>query len=345
MKLEAKELASSYQEEPSTNQSADSLPLVTVVIPTYNSAQYIGETLKSVLNQEYPRLEVIVVDDGSTDNTKDAVDAFDSNRVTYLYQANSGGPARPRNKGIQQARGRYIALIDSDDIMLPGKIERAVRMLVRDPQLGLVFTDFVKFDEMIGQYPGAHLDTYHNFSKLPKKQVEESEYIILAEAAYNALISENYIGLSGVVMPQEVFSRIGIFDESLSGPEDYDMWLRITSAYDIGFIDMIGHRYRIRPDSLTSSGGDKFLSHLSRVMQKQLGRSLPDATRENIRKKLAYQLWELGYYYQLSEETILARRYYALSIRQGCFWLPCKGLLTTLLPPNLLRTLKKLRGY
>jgi glycosyltransferase involved in cell wall biosynthesis len=345
MKQEAKELASSYQEEPSTDQSDYSLPLVTVVIPTYNCAQYIGETLESVLNQDYPRLEVVVVDDGSTDNTQDVVRAFDPKRVTYLHQANSGGPAKPRNRAIQEARGRYIALIDSDDIMLPGKIKRAVAMLSHEPQLGLVFTDFVKIDEVHGQYPGAFLDTYEYFRKLPKKQVAESQYVIRADSAYDGLISENYIGLSSVVMPKEVFSRIGIFDESLSGPEDFDMWLRITSAYDIGFIDMIGHRYRVRPESITSRGSGKLIPHKIRLLQKQLGRSLPDATRKKVRKYLACQLWELGYYHQLSEETTLARRYYALSIREGRFWLPCKGLLTTLLGTNLLRTLKKLRGY
>jgi glycosyltransferase involved in cell wall biosynthesis len=298
-----------------------------------------------VLNQEYPRLEVIVVDDGSTDNTKDVVKAFDSNRVTYLYQANSGGPSGPRNNGIQQARGRYIALIDSDDIVLPGKIERAVRLLVQEPQLGFTFTNFVKFDATNGQCSRASLDTYEYFRKLPKKQVAESEYIIRADAAYDGLISENYIGLSGVVMPKEVFSRIGIFDESLLAVEDFDLWLRITSAYDIGFIDMIGHRYRMRNDNITSQGSGKLIPYRMRVLQKQLGRSLPDATRKKVRKQIAYLLWAFGYYHQLSEETTLARRYYALSIREGRFWLPCKGLLTTLLGTNLLRTLKKLRGY
>lgn len=344
MKREAKEMTSSYREEPSTEQSDYSLPLVTVVIPTYNCAQYIGETLKSVLSQEYSRLEVIVVDDGSTDNTKDVVKTFDSNRVTYLYQANSGGPSGPRNKGIQQARGRYIALIDSDDIMLPGKIERAVRMLGQEPQLGLVFTDFVRFDEMIGQYPGAFLDTYHYFSKLSKKQVEESEYIIRAEAAYDGLISENYIGLSGVVMPKEVFSRIGVFDESISGPEDYDMWLRITSAYDIGFIDMIGHRYRVRSGGITGRGDAKLVPQGIRVMQKQLSKCLPDSTRKKVHGKLARYYFALGYCHQLSEEMAVARRYYLRSLSEAHYWLSWKGLLSTILGARLVRALKKVRG-
>jgi len=346
MKQESKgnTVPSQAQEKHSPEQPEHSVPVVSVVIPTYNSARYLGETLESVLNQDYPRLEVIVVDDGSTDNTKEVVQTFVPKGVTYLYQANSGGPSGPRNRGIQEARGRYIALIDSDDIMLSGKIQRAVTMLSQEPQLGLVFTDYVIFDEVQGQYPGAFLDTCEYFRKLPKQQVGESQYVIKANSAYDGLISENYIGTSTVVLPKEVFSQIGMFDESLSGPEDFDMWLRITSAYDIGFIDMIGQRYRIRADSIMARGGTKLIPQLMRVTQKQLGKSPPDAIRKKVRQRLARHLWALGYCHQISEETKLARKYYVLSLREAHNWLAWKGLLVTLLGVRLVRTFKQLRG-
>jgi glycosyltransferase involved in cell wall biosynthesis len=321
------------------------MPLVSVVIPTYNCAQYLPETIQSILSQSWQDLEIIIVDDGSTDNTQEVVQGFDPKRVTYLYQANSGGPSRPRNKGIQQANGRYIALVDSDDILLPGKIERAVRMLVQEPQLGLVFTDFAKFDEVRGQYPGAFLDTYEYFRKLPKKQVGESEYVIDAASAYDGLISENYIGTSSVVMPKEVFSQIGLFDESLSGPEDFDMWLRITSRYDIGFIDMVGHRYRIRADSIMARGDRKLIPQLLRIMRKQFGKSPPDALRKKIHKRIARQLWALGYCHQTSEEMKLARKQYMLSLKEAHYWLAWKGLLMTFLGGRLIRLFKQFRDY
>ncbi|MCI0565272.1 MAG: glycosyltransferase, partial [Nitrososphaera sp.] len=218
-------------------------PRVSVVIPAYNCAQHIAETLQSVLDQDYPNLEIIVVDDGSIDNTRDVVTQFHSERITYLYQSNSGGPSRPRNVGIARAQGQYVALFDSDDVMLPGKIRAAAEFLTRESHLGLVFTNFVKYDEIKGLYPGTVLDNYDYFRNVAKRQVSDRQYIIKGELAYEALISENYIGTSSVVIPKEVFSRVGTFDESVSGPEDFDMWLRVTSAYDIGFIDMIGHRY------------------------------------------------------------------------------------------------------
>src|SRR5262245_12098539 len=114
---------------------------VSVVIPTYNCAEYIGQTLQSVLDQDYPNLDIIVMDDGSVDDTRGVVARFQSEQITCLSQSNSGGPSKPRNVGIALAQGQYVALFDSDDIMLPGKIQAAVEFLEMNSQLGLVFTN------------------------------------------------------------------------------------------------------------------------------------------------------------------------------------------------------------
>lgn len=319
--------------------------LVSVVIPAYNCANYIAETLKSVIEQDYPMVEVIVVDDGSTDRTRDVVASVKSERVRYVYQQNSGGPSGPRNTGIQHAQGKYVAFLDSDDIMLPGKLQRAVDLLNREPHLGLVFADFVKFDEVNGQHAGAFLDTYEHFRRTPKRPAGDSQYVIKADAAYDALIVENYIGTSGVVAPKAVLIDVGPFDLRLRGPEDYDLWLRIAYAYDIGFIDMIGHRYRVRPDGITGLGDAKLVPHSIQVMQKQLNRPLPSSTRRNIRKKLAMQFFALGYCHQMAEEMTVARQHYLLSLKEANYWLSWKGLFMTFLGGGAIRRLKQLRGY
>ena len=123
-------------------------PRVSVVIPAYNAADYLGETLESVLAQDCGELEVLVVDDGSTDGTADVVDALDDPRLRCIRLDPSGGPSRPRNRGVEAARAPWVALFDSDDLMLPGKLRRAVELFEQRPQLGLVFTDFVKFREL-----------------------------------------------------------------------------------------------------------------------------------------------------------------------------------------------------
>lgn len=319
-------------------------PRVSVVIPTYNCAQYIAETLQSVLDQGYPNLEIIVVDDGSTDNTREVVAGFRSDRITYLYQSNSGGPSRPRNVGIAHAQGQFIALFDSDDIMLPDKIAAAVEFLAQEPQLGLVFSNCVKCDERGRVHPGTALDSHDYFWKLPKRRVGETQNIIKGEDAYETLILDNYIGTSSVVIPKEVFKRVGTFDESVSGPEDFDMWLRITSAYDIGFLDIVGYRYRIRHDGITARGEGKLVPHRIRVMRKQLEGNHPHSVRKKVNLELARHLFALGYHHQSTGEMRLARKYYILSLKEAFYRQAWKGILVTLLGAKLIAILKTVRS-
>ena len=110
------------------------LPLVSVVIPTFNGARFLAQTIESVLAQTYPRLEVLVVDDGSTDETP-AIAASYAPRVSYLHQANAG-TAAARNTGITQASGAFIALLDHDDLWEPRKLERQLPLFATDPQIG-----------------------------------------------------------------------------------------------------------------------------------------------------------------------------------------------------------------
>lgn len=321
-------------------------PLVSVVIPTYNCGGLIRETLESVVAQNYAKLEVIVVDDGSTDDTPRIVESFGSDKVRYIRQANSGGPSRPRNRGIQVARGQYIALIDSDDIMLPGKIACAVALLDQEPDLGFIFTNFVKFDESRGPYPGAFLDTYEHFKSLPKKEVGKACYVIRAAAAYDGLISENYVGTSSVVIRKTVFDRVGLFDESIAGPEDFDMWLRVTSLYNIGFIDMIGHRYRVRTESITTRGDKRLIPHKVKILERELERpNLPSPVRTKLKRKLSHELWALGFTHQADGDMTLARRYYARSLREANYWRSWKSMLVTLLGVRVIQLLKKMRSH
>ena len=116
----------------------DQGPLVSVIVPTFNRAHLIGRTLRSVLAQSYPALEVIVVDDGSTDDTRATIarDYADDARVRYVYKQN-GGPASARNIGFAQSRGEYVALLDSDDTWFPWKLALQVGCMERDRSLGM----------------------------------------------------------------------------------------------------------------------------------------------------------------------------------------------------------------
>jgi len=307
------------------------MPKVSIIIPTYNSAAFLPETLNSIFEQTFKDYEVIIVDDGSTDNTKKILQPY-YEKVIYLYQHNSGSPARPRNLGISKARGDYIALFDSDDIMMPHKIERSVDFLDSQPDLAMVFTNFSKFSADSDQYPGAHLDLYKNFRNLQKVNLGEGRCVIKGQDAFEALFFDNYVGTSGVMVQRKVFPAVGLFDEEVSygGLEDRDMWLRIAHLYDLGYLNILGHKYRVRHGSVSKRTLDSNLAR-AKVIKKHMAFVTSPRTRRQANLLLAQCFYGIGYHYQSSFDMKNARKYY-LSGLKATFYMPClKGLFISLL--------------
>jgi len=178
--------------EQKPQMASASKPLVSVVIPTYNSAQYLPESIESVLSQSWQDFEIIIVDDGSTDNTQEVVGAFKSIKIRYVRQEHSGGPSRPRNVGIHHARGKYISLFDSDDLMSRHKLAEAVPFLEQYPDLGLLFANFEVCNERGDIFPGKFLDEFQTFRSLKKKKVGEKWFIIDSALAYENLFAINF---------------------------------------------------------------------------------------------------------------------------------------------------------
>ncbi len=319
-------------------------PLISVVIPTYNSAQYLPETIESILSQSWQDFEIIIVDDGSTDNTQGVVRAFNSNKIQYIGQENSGGPSRPRNVGIHHARGKYISLFDSDDLMSRNKLEEAVAFLERYPDLGLLFANFEVCNECGDSFPGTFLDTFQEFCDLPKKQVGKKWFIIESAVAYEHLFNENFIGTSGAVIPRSVFLSVGGFDESIAGPEDRDMWLRISRRYALGYLDVVGHRYRRRDTGIMGRGDGVLAPHRIRVMRKQLETELPPSLQRRASRNIARSLFDLGYHWQSLGDFKQARNYYWSSLKESFSVVALRGLLVSCLGRRLVAFLKECRG-
>lgn len=203
-------------------------PKVSVIIPTYNTAQYITEAIDSVLNQTYEHYEIIVIDDGSTDNTKEALKDY-KNKIKYIYKHN-GGPASARNAGIKNSIGENIAFLDADDLWLPQKLEKQVEYFKTHPDVGLTFSAYLAFDE-----------------NKSEKRPNIKEKIISKDAFIN-LWWDNFLGTLTVMVRKACFDKVGIFDESkdIEGSEDSEMWLRIARNYRMGYINEPLARYRIR---------------------------------------------------------------------------------------------------
>jgi glycosyltransferase involved in cell wall biosynthesis len=225
--------------------------LVSVIIPTFNSGQYIKAALESVFNQTYKNIEVIVVDDGSTDNTRVVLEAF-MKQIKYIYKEN-GGPASARNRGVKEAKGEFIAFLDADDMWLPEKIELQFGVFVKDQRIGLVSCNHHQIDEK-GQI------------------LEESKHIhyLSQKVLFNVLLVKNVVsGGSNAIIKKECFDKVGLFDEHLHGTEDWDMWLRIAKYYDVKFVEQPLVKIMVRQNSISgTTNADKMLENELRVLDK-----------------------------------------------------------------------------
>jgi glycosyltransferase involved in cell wall biosynthesis len=300
--------------------------LVSVVIPAYNASTYLGAALQSVASQDYRPLEVILVDDGSTDNTREVVESFRLDGLYYIQIPNSGGPARPRNTGIQSARGKYIFLFDSDDTMLPEKISRSVKALDSVPHVGLLFTDFQCIGEDGNAMEGAFLDNFPYFRALEKQEAGPNLFVIRKGVAYDGLVHENFIGTSSAVVPREIFTVVGGFDEELRNSDDRDMWFRISRRYDIGFLDRVCHRYLVREGSVFRRDARETAPSRIAVFENQLKLEIPWQQKRRLRRWIARNYNAMGHACRAHGDWRGAIHSYVRSLVHQANWSATKGL-------------------
>jgi glycosyltransferase involved in cell wall biosynthesis len=248
-------------------------PLVSVIIPTYNRADYLKLVLKSVLEQTYKNIEVIVADDGSTDNTAEVVADFNDPRIKYFYQRNTGLPAATRNLGLREVSGEYIAFLDSDDLWLPKKLEIQVEYLRNHPEYYLVYSNAWIIDET-----GARKGLIANLELFKEGEI------------FNNLVKYNFIPQLTVLMKRKVFEEIGFFNEdpALRAVEDYEYWLRVALRHKIGFVKEPLAMYRAH------SGGMSRAANLAHAEQKILFSLLEDPSVPN-KNEIMERVYELYY--------------------------------------------------
>lgn len=190
-------------------------PKVSVIIPTYNRARFIEEAIKSVLAQDFEDYEIIVVDDGSNDNTREIVKSFKNKKIRYFFQENKGR-SKARNRAISLAQGQYLAFLDSDDVFLPGKLTKQVKCLDEHPKIGMVYASALTMDE--------------NGHKLKKKYRATSSGFIYKEVAFTVPL---LIIVPTVMVRKEVIDKVGGFDEKMHSFEDVDLWRRISKEFPV----------------------------------------------------------------------------------------------------------------
>lgn len=221
---------------------SQSTTLVTVIIPAYNCAGTVAETLDSVLAQNHPATEVVVVNDGSTDDTLQVLRRF-GERIRVIDQPNAGPPAA-RNAGIRAARGEYIAFLDADDVWIQGKLAAQARHLDSHPEVGTVFTDWYVWNpEPDG--------SFRRRPDVEARHVDDRIDPALSGWLYTKLLFTSELLTTTVMMRGSVVRTIGDFDLRLWNGDDYDYWLRASREGQITKLASIGALYRILPNSVS----------------------------------------------------------------------------------------------
>ena len=205
------------------------MPLVSVIIPTYNSADFLTEAVASVLNQTWRGFEIVVVDDGSTDGTPERVRRYDD-KVRYFYKKN-GGPSSARNMGVREATGVYVAFLDADDVWEPEKLRVQIQLVSEHPEIKLVCTGFALMGRRRARERKLKRDRMGNLFPL--------------------LYSNSFVRTSTVLMAKSCFQDVGFFDERYRSAEDYDLWLRVARRYPIAYIKQTLVRYRKHEDNVS----------------------------------------------------------------------------------------------
>jgi glycosyltransferase involved in cell wall biosynthesis len=308
--------------------------LVSVVVPVYNAEKYIDETINSILGQTYPAIEIIVVNDGSTDNTEIVLEKFFKlGNFQYIKIENSGGPSKPRNVGLDHSIGSCVFIFDADDLMYPEKIEESVRFfnLSKSHNIGIYFTDFIRIDTLSKPVGTPFLDGYQDFRDAERLSMGPGFYKMDRGVAWEVLIKDCYIGTSSVMLPKHVVEKGYRFDEEMKNGDDLDLWLRITREYDAGFVDKVLHGYRIHGGGLFETASSKRIIQRALILEKHSKFIASTGTKEKVILKIAKTWYAAGYYHQNIGEYSSAVKIYVEAFLKYRKYLLFRGVVVSTL--------------
>jgi len=210
-------------------------PLISIIIPTYNRADYLKQSIESALAQTYPHYEVLVVDDGSTDNTKKIIDHFKSKSLRYIKKKHSGASAT-RNRGIKEAKGEFILWLDSDDVLMPGVITNYIKALQRFPKVDVFYGNIIVTDKKLNELKKLNFsDWYKRNAELIKK-----------------MFRGNCIPNPGTMIKKTCFTQVGGYDEAFLRAHDYEFWVRLLKFGQFKHIDQTVLQWRWHDKNISS---------------------------------------------------------------------------------------------
>lgn len=279
---------------------------ISVIIPTYNCSSYVCEAIDSVLSQTYQPLEIIVVDDGSTDNTKESLKSYIENRkIKYFYQENKG-PSSARNKGIREAHGEYISFLDADDVWFSFKLELQIQHQLNNPNIFALSTTMLHYDEK------NNLFSY-------SRDIQFKSYF------FEDMLIRNYMGsFNTAFIRADVLRKIGGFREDLLISEDHELWLRLAKMGELHKIVFPTVMYRIRTDGLSAGNRDNTTEKNFIFIKELFRKQYPDYKNLYLGKSLSLNYFHSSIDQSELENHIKAMKYLLFSIIYHPFRFPEK---------------------
>ena len=292
-----------------------SIPKVSVVITCYNYGKYVEKAIESVFLQTYDDVEIVLIDDGSTDDSDRRIRPFLSDKkLTYIRQKNRG-QANAKNTGIKHARGEFIAFLDADDLWETTKLEKQIPLFSND-KTGVVYSRAGYIDK-----DGRPLNITLKGKYLRPKSGNVTTFLFL----------DNFIPFSSSIVRKQCLDMFNGFDESLEMGIDWDLWLRISTQYAFDFIDEPLLIYRVGHSGQMSKKAEKRQGCSDRIM-KQFMHHYPEVVPPSIiRRALSYTYCNRGGYFS-KKDVSHSNKYYAMALRQTPFEVRAyKGLMKNLL--------------
>lgn len=287
-----------------------------IIIPAYNAAHYIGQTIDSILLQTWKDFECIIIDDGSSDNTISVVQSYKDSRIKVIAQGNSGGPAKPRNAGLAAAAGEYIFMFDSDDIMHPEKLALSIAALDEHRDADILFSNFASIDEQGEIIKPNFLQEYDSLWNLLEGELKENTAVkITAARIYSALVRINFIGTSSVVLRKSALSSSDLFDETLKNSDDRLFWILFTKKHNAIYLNSVLHQYRIQRNSISKQ--DFVRRGPNKIKALEIARNDCDdvALKKILNSQIATDYANLAYAYKLKNDSKNERIYALKSIK------------------------------
>ncbi len=223
------------------------MELVSVVMPAYNAEKYIGEAITSVLKQTYPNYELVIVNDGSTDNTGNIISRYRDefyDKIVYIDKGVNEGTALTLNRAIHEAKGKYVCWLSADDMFYENAVEALVDYLEKHRQYDIAFSDYELIDSN---------SVFVRGSFFKRDMIELLDHNVYQP--YKGLLMEGCI-ISGcsIIVPKKCFEEAGGFNHRYRYAHDYDLWLRFASRYSIGYLNKVNVKSRIYPEQISQQG-------------------------------------------------------------------------------------------